>query len=179
MKNDEQQAIQLDRALVTEQIKANIQEQGYDDSILDFHQTHSCINGENQNSYNALNFESHVKQLNENYNIPLDREEPSGNKLKRLFQKVIKKLVRFYMEPVVSEQVRYNSEVTQTMNQVQLFHIDTQQDIDELNRLLRSNIYDMSKRIQELERELELVKSELAYYKKKEDSKNDYEEIKI
>lgn len=162
MKREDCQAIQLDKQAIVEEIKKEIREKGYGEKTLNFHDVRACT--DSQYSYDKVEFEEQVKILNALYYIPLDREEQTGNFLKRYMQKIVKKLVRFYFEPVVNEQVRYNAKVTQAMNQIHLYHLQLQQDMDEINERQRIATYDMTKRIQTLEKELVNIKTEMKMY---------------
>lgn len=159
--------IQIHTEEIMEEIRKEIQEKGYTENDLKlFREVDLKTDIAQQDCYDVDNFENHVANLNTMYYISVEHER-SGNAIKRILQKIIGKLIRFYVEPIVEEQLRYNIEVTHTMNQVRLYHVQSQQDIDELNESQRAATYDMTKKIQALEQELEDMKSRM---KDKEDN---------
>ncbi len=169
MNNSEQTKMQLDKSVIMQEIKAQVQPQNGDREENIFQEISKRFDGENQFSYNAAEFSEHIIGMNANYNVMPSENDLESNGIKRILQKVVKKLVRFYIDTIADKQTSFNAEVTQTLNQVQLYHEDTQQDIYELQQLQRNDTYEMQKKIHELERELEQIKNELEIIKGKND----------
>lgn len=141
---------------IIKQIQQDIAEKGYDESLLHFSEVDLQTTIANQDCYNQELFERQVARLNTDYNIILERPS-QGNPIKKAIQKLMRKLIRFYIEPVVKDQVQYNSLVTQTMNQVRLYQLQELQDIQELNASHRDASYDLTKQIRDLENELQAM----------------------
>lgn len=149
--------IRIDTEEIMAEIRKEIQEKGYNEQLLHFREIDLCTDIAQQDCYDMESFENHVANLNSMYHITTEHER-SGNVIKRFIQRIVGKLIRFYIEPIVAEQVKYNIEVTQTMNQVRLYHLQSQQDMDELNESQRAATYDMTRKIQMLEKELDEIR---------------------
>lgn len=176
MEKDDVQVVSVDKAAITEEVRKEMNANQYNEKTLNFDSISLCVNEENQYCYNEKEFEEHIKRLNILYNISKKHESHTGNVVKKFIQNFIKRLVRFYIEPVVDEQVRYNAEATRALNQIQLYHQQSQQDIDEINLLHRTTTYEMMKKLQSLEYELMMVKQQLEQYKEKVEIDDSYKE---
>jgi len=79
-----------------------------------------------------------VTYLNEHWEVSAYRELYVSSGLKgKMFvfvKKVIRKLTKFYVEPIVNDQNQYNAGVTRSMNEMRRFIRETQQENQELKK---------------------------------------------
>ncbi|MBR3515266.1 MAG: hypothetical protein IKO10_02840 [Lachnospiraceae bacterium] len=103
---------------IMEQIRTNIRERGYDKIPLSFEDvpiSQPLIAGEVE--YDAMVLRQEVQYLNQNWNnnwnVPV-----SGGGLRAKFKKLIRKLTRFIIAPIVAFQNEYNASNVRAIQQL-------------------------------------------------------------
>ena len=130
---------------IMKQIRAEIAEKGLQDDAIEFEELIGIDSMEGPQGFNRKRLNENVTYLNEYWEVLAYRELYVSSGLKgKVFvfvKKVIRKLTKFYVEPIVNDQNQYNASVTRCMNEMKRFIRETQQENQELK-----------KRIEELEK---------------------------
>lgn len=141
---------------IMQQIRAEIQENGYDASMLSFDDI-PMPNGYTPvkiGPYNADSLAESVSYMNNNYSIDAWRALKSGKPviggLIVFCRKVIRKLIKFYVEPVTISQSAFNQNTVTSMNQVRNHIVESDKTLEE-----------MQQKIAALTKEVETLKKEL------------------
>lgn len=107
---------------IMEEIRADIKEKGYTEDMLSFQDVKKVqATGFQYNEQECINL---VNCVNRDAFIPWYRDLGQGG-VKGFFKKVIRKMLVFLIAPMSDEQNRFNSDVTQTLNQF-MGYIDMQ-----------------------------------------------------
>lgn len=154
---DESKNVRVYTEEIMQEIKQDIKNKGYCEKILNFREVDLHTDISEQECYAQDTFEEHVSNMNHIYAVKVEHKQ-NVNIAKRIMQKIVAKFIRFYIEPIVEEQVQYNMEVVNAMNQIRLYHIQSQQDIEELNSTERESVYDITQKIQMLEKEIDEIR---------------------
>ena len=127
-------------------IRQNIKDKGYigEEKINNFDFTPE-INEED-------NFRYDLDTLNHIWNVNLEREILSRNKLFSFVKKVIRKLTRWYVVPMMQDQITFNSYAVRTINNLNK-QLNIQNDlIFEKNREIKKLLDEKDVRIKKLEK---------------------------
>ena len=160
-----QVSVKIQTEQIMDDIRKEIEQQGYHEELLHFREVDLETDIAKQECYDPEYFENAVANMNVYYKIPTEYNGHS-NPVKRLFQKIVVKLISFYMEPIAEAQTRYNVESTHAMNQIRLFHLQMESDLEELNITERSSSYDLIRTIREMENKMTQMQQELDDTKK-------------
>ena len=132
-------------------IRQNIKDKGYveEEKINNFDFTPQ-ISEEDNFRYDLLIFQTRFNILNRVWNINLEREILSRNKLFAFVKKVIRKLTRWYVVPMMQDQITFNSYAVRTINNLNKQNEKMRQILDEkearikkLEKLEKENDFDM------------------------------------
>ena len=130
---------------IMKQIRAEIAEKGLQDDAIEFEELMGIDSMDESQDFSRKRLNENVTYLNEHWEVSAYRELYVSSGLKgKMFvfvKKVIRKLTKFYVEPIVNDQNQYNAGVTRSMNEMRRFIRETQQENQELK-----------KRIEELEK---------------------------
>ena len=113
----------LDIEKIMSEIRENIKERGYTEKELTFakfaddYKKKNCV-GDIPKTYNRDAFENNLRKLDEGREIT-PWKLLVGNKIKVFIQKVIRKSIRFYVDPIVDEQNRNNYLITCLISQLE------------------------------------------------------------
>ena len=124
-----EQIIPVDVEKIMEEIRQEIKEKGYNDSMLSFRD----VDGSEQlkeltsDVFDLGEMERVVQQINMRSHLEL-YHPVEGSAFANFFKKVIRRLCRFMLIPIVDHQNAYNSSAAQSMNQA-LSYIKEQQKI--------------------------------------------------
>lgn len=125
---------------IMEEIRKEIKEKGYTNDLLSFEDVVESNSGNKT-------LEEYYDILNATWNIPAYRMLSGGKgpigRLKVFVKKVLRKIMKFYVEPIASEQTEFNA------NNVRLLNL--------INSYMELN----DRRIEMLESELEQMKQKL------------------
>ena len=135
---------------IMKQIRTEIREKGYVDNELQFSDI-ACLAGGSGVPFDMNQYKEEVESANESRLVLSYRDISSDRagvgKIITIVKKIVRKVVCFYIEPIVDDQNRFNEFSTRIMTQsVSRFEEDDQK-IDELEKKL----YDCEKKIRELE----------------------------
>lgn len=130
---------------IMKQIRAEIAEKGLQDDAIEFEELMEIDSMDESQDFSRKRLNENVTYLNEHWEVAAYRQLYASSGLKgKMFvfvKKVIRKLTKFYVEPIVYDQNQYNASVTRSMNEMKRFIRETQQENQELK-----------KRIEELEK---------------------------
>lgn len=135
---------------IMKEIKTQIAERGYSRTELRFADVVGGMEnslGEIPDYFELQNFDMTVDQMDAKRDVQCWRVL-SGSRISMFAKKVIRKLVKFYVEPIVKSQNEFNFYTTSAMSQMRAKYEDEQE----------IKLSEMQKRIEELEkrcRELE------------------------
>ena len=149
-------------------IRQNIKDKGYieEEKINNFDFTPE-INEED-------NFRHDLDTLNHIWNVNLEREILSRNKLFSFVKKVIRKLTRWYIVPIMQDQITFNSYAVRTINNLNK-QLDIQNDlIFEKNREIKKLLDEKDVRIKKLLDEKDVRIKKLEKIEKENDFNMDY-----
>lgn len=144
---------QINTEKIMAEIKAEIARRGYTDKILSFDDigefTDAVSSDGSDRSYNFNVLTDQVNNMNAQYNVLEYRIYPNAgvlNKIKGIIKKVIRKPIRFYINPIVTDQNEFNASAVRAMNQVRFYIAENE---------------DLKSQIEKLTEEVELLKSEI------------------
>lgn len=131
---------------IMEEIREDIIKKGLTNDMLSFSDVVLDDDIIRAIAFNKIAFNEELYLLNRNWNIQpykdLGNNQGIKNKIKVLLKKIIRKMIKFYVEPVVYEQDTFNASVVKSMNLINSF-------IDQKN-----------KEIEKLQEEIEKLKQE-------------------
>jgi len=121
-------------------IRLEIQVKGLNESMLSFQDVDGgeILKGlQNGEKYDPGELERLVQQVNLRSNVPW-YHRAEGNALANFIKKVIRKLIRFMIIPVVEEQNAFNGSAAQCLNQLLAYVKEQDQKITALERELQA-----------------------------------------
>ncbi len=138
---------------IMKEIRADIAAKGYADNEIPFGDI-ACLAGGTELPFDMKDYMDELKEMDESRTILAYRDIRSTRKglggLITFCKKVIRKIVSFYVEPLVDDQNRFNELTTITMAQTVRRFNDDDARIEELEK----KIYKCERRIRELEAQL-------------------------
>lgn len=135
---------------IMQEIRQQITERGYSRNELRFADVATEMSdslGEIADYYELQNFELTVERMDAKRDVQCWRLL-FGNKIIVLVKKVIRKLVKFYVEPIVKSQNEFNFYTTSAMAQLRA-KLEEEQDVKLLE--MQTRIEELEKRCKELE----------------------------
>lgn len=112
---------------IMSEIRADIKEKGLTGDMLSFADIPCDANPRNR----AEQFDPDLLQKNVSYisdNFRLTTDNPiTGNPVACFFKRAIRKLIRFYAEPIAEEQSALNANTAQAVQQLELYIEDSQE----------------------------------------------------
>ncbi|MCD8068121.1 MAG: hypothetical protein LUE87_04385 [Lachnospiraceae bacterium] len=141
----QEQMEQIDVEAIMQDIRKKIEEKGYRKSDLHF----ADITGPGEacpENFTAETFSSMVDFMNARSQVNCDGVL-QGNKIAVLIKKVIRKIIRFYIWPIVNDQNFFNSCATSAMTQLRLKLEEEQIRNEELT----SRLEELEKRLEQME----------------------------
>lgn len=106
---------QINIEKIMEEIRQEIQEKGYTNDMLSFDDI-TDFDEENKT------LEDYFDILNSTWNVQAYRELPGGNglvsKIIVFIKKVLRKLIKFYIEPIVADQDEFNANSVRLLNMI-------------------------------------------------------------
>lgn len=131
---------------IMNKIRQNIKDKGYveEEKINNFDFTPKISEEDN--------FRYDIDVLNRVWNINLEREILSRNKLFAFVKKVIRKLTRWYIVPMMQDQITFNSYVVRNINNLNKQNEKIRQILDEKDEKIRQILNEKDERIKKLEK---------------------------
>lgn len=133
-----EQIIPVDVEKIMAEIRQEIKEKGYNDSMLSFQD----VDGSEQlkelssDSFDLGEMERVVQQMNMRSHVEW-YYAVEGSAFANFFKKVIRRLCRFMLIPIVDHQNAYNSSAAQSMNQVLAYVKEQQKTIETLEARIK------------------------------------------
>ena len=131
---------QINVESIMKEIKKEIEVKGYTNDLLSFDDVVVDV-AMNVNKFDKIKFNEDIYVANHEWEVNPYRPL-QGNKVTVFFKKVIRKLVYFFVEPIVMAQDGFNASIVRMMNQMNCY------------------IEEKDKEIAELKKEIEQLKSE-------------------
>lgn len=151
---------------IMNEIRAEIKEKGYNSSMLSFEDIKCDTSLNDREAVNNDDFSKNLQYVNLNCSVQ-PYKELSGNKLIVLFRKILRKLIKFYIEPVVEDQNQLNIRFVRMFNFVES-RIKSEQSVSDVNELakqvsdLEIRMKSFSAYAEKLEKENEELRKRLA-----------------
>ena len=147
---------------IMSQIKREIKEKNLTADMLSFEDVPYEKPTDMSSGSSLEDCDSALTYMNTHYYIQ-PYKELQGNPLKVFFKKVIRKLTKFYVEPVVFEQNDFNANTTKALNSLRSA-VNTGSESSDMNdrlQVLELAQKELTKRIDSLERENAALREEL------------------
>jgi len=131
---------------IMQEIKAEIKENGYTNDLLSFNDIVIDTSGMNASNFDKIAFNEEIYTVNHTWNVQAYRVL-SGSKIALLFKKAMRKMVYFFVEPIVLEQDGFNASVVRLMNQMNCYVDETK----EQNEVLKKQVEELTEKIKQFE----------------------------
>lgn len=126
---------------IMSEIRADIKDKGLSGDMLSFADIPCDANPRNPvRQYDPDQLRKNISYVSDYYALSTENEL-EGGAFSRFIKKVVRKLTRFYVEPVADEQSAINANTAQALQQLELYTIDSQE----------QNTVALSKRVDALE----------------------------
>lgn len=109
--------MQIDIENIMDEIRQGIKQRGESADILDFEEIPFESLSVRTDKFSMNEFEANLNNANQRYFVQ-PYKPLHGNPLFVFVKKVIRKLIKFYIEPVVSDQNLFNVDILRSMNSV-------------------------------------------------------------
>lgn len=116
---------------IMKEIRNDIKTKGYTNDILSFDDVILDTSSINATKFDKVKFNEDIYIANHEWEVQAYRPL-HGNKLSVFCKKVIRKLVYFFVEPIVIAQDGFNASVVRMMNQVNCYIGEKDKEIEEL-----------------------------------------------
>lgn len=100
---------------IMQEIRNEIDEAGYTDDMLSFDDVDLDDGNFQFETFSKEDFNKEVYDLNHRWNIQTYRNLGSGGII-GFIKKIVRKMIRFYVDPVVEDQNQFNANLVKTMN---------------------------------------------------------------
>jgi hypothetical protein len=108
------------------EIRADIQEKGLTGDMLSFADIPCDANPRNRaEQFDPDQLQKNVSYVSDYFKLVTDNPI-SGGGLSRFFKKAIRKMIRFYAQPIAEDQSALNANTAQALQQLELYIQDTQ-----------------------------------------------------
>jgi len=136
----------IDIELIMQEIKADIKEKGYTNDLLSFNDIVVDTSTMNVSKFDKISFNEEIYTVNHTWNVQAYRVI-NGSKIALFFKKVMRKMVYFFVEPIVLEQDGFNASIVRLMNQMNCYVDETK----EQNLALKKQVEDLTEKIKQFE----------------------------
>ena len=140
---------------IMQEIRQEIKDKGYTNDMLSFREI-AAPPSVNDNALNISDLDANMNYLNNSYMIVSCRPL-QGNGLFVFIKKVIRKLTKFYVEPIVSAQNEFNAFNVRVLNVLSAFAKKQSEVPDE-----KDTVSGLSERLSTLELQLKTAASEIS-----------------
>lgn len=151
----------IDVENIMQKIRNEIKEKGYTNDMLSFNDIEIDISDLIVNEFNMYDFNEEIKLLNRLWNVKANRpiidKGTWKSKITKFMKKVIRKSIKFYVEPIATDQAIFNAMIVKTFNM--LSHYLRENNNDELNEKLEQALYEqeaMKREIEELKKQIKI-----------------------
>jgi len=136
----------IDIELIMQEIKADIKEKGYTNDLLSFNDIVVDTSTMNVSKFDKISFNEEIYTVNHTWNVQAYRVI-NGSKIALFFKKVMRKMVYFFVEPIVLEQDGFNASIVRLMNQMNCYVDETK----EQNLALKKQVEDLTEKVKQFE----------------------------
>jgi len=154
----EERKNKIDVESILEEIRKEIKENGYTNDLLSFDDCQVNMEGMSLNYFNKRAFYEEIVSINHSWNMAPDHAISfSGNIFKKfvaLIKKIIRRLIKFHIDPIVGDQNIFNFNMVKTMNMVNAYIDEKEVEIERLTltqEQMTTQIEQLSKKIKRLE----------------------------
>lgn len=165
---EQKQTSEVDVTKIMDSIRAEIKEKGMDTEVLPFesiplpNQTFDIDDG--IGPFSSEDFMDANMYLNQFYSVSVwhsvKSSKPVVGPVLTFFKKVNRKLIRFFIEPIVEDQNNVNINVTKSLNQIRNYILEKDEnDIDDQLKQLTAKVDELLTRVSDLEAENSKLKS--------------------
>lgn len=153
---------------IMEEIRAKIKEEGLDASKLSFEDIfmQSEELGTDIGDYRKEELISSCTYMNNHYEVsvwhPINSVQPVLGSFITFGKKVMRKLTRFFIQPIVEDQDHFNMHATRSMNQVRNYLIQKDKLLEESDKLIDEMLVkqaELNDRLSKLEKENEELRN--------------------
>lgn len=131
---------------IMQEIKAEIREKGYTNDLLSFNDIVVDTSTMSVTKFDKIAFNEEIYTVNHSWNVQAYRVL-NGSRIAVFFKKVIRKMVYFFVEPIVLEQNGFNASIVRIMNQMNCYVDETKQE----NSVLKKQIEELTEKIKQFE----------------------------
>ena len=111
---------------IMSEIRADIRDKGLTGDMLSFADIPCDANPRHRaEQFDPDQLQKNVSYVSDHFKLTTDNPIP-GNGLSRFFKKAIRKMIRFYAEPIAEEQSALNANTAQAIQQLELYIQDAQ-----------------------------------------------------
>jgi len=132
--------------LIMQEIKAGIKEKGYTNDLLSFNDIVIDTSTMNASKFDKIAFNEEIYTVNHTWNVQAYRVL-NGSRIALFFKKVIRKIVYFFVEPIVLEQDGFNASIVRLMNQMNCYVDETKKQ----NEILMKQVEELTEKIKRFE----------------------------
>lgn len=153
-----EQMINIDIERIMDEIRENIKRRGYKEEDIDFENITGNVKAVLgvKTDFSSYEFEHSLKTASSLHYIEYYRMIPKGG-LKSFIQRLIRKIVKFMMIPMVDQQNQYNYHIIMCMRQLEGFTKEQQMLLDQKERAideLEEKVFQLTKKYEALENRL-------------------------
>lgn len=145
---------------IMEEIRQDITEKGYTNDMLSFNDVVLDTSDLCVQKFDKVKFNEELYALNHNWEVKAYRAIPGNgsfkSKISGFIKKVIRKCVKFYVEPINTDQNTFNAITVKMFNLVECYISETKKN-EELNTTVEKLVAEQEK----LKKELEELKKKL------------------
>jgi hypothetical protein len=159
--------INVDVEKIMDEISISIKNRNYKHSELSFKDITIEDSLDLQDNFNVNEFNNNIYEINQYYNIQLNNPI-NGRKIVRFIKRIIRKLTQFYIAPIVDQQKLFNASTVRTLNQINFFIKNQQDNYDifdnvsfDIDKLVNKDFSLIQSNYFELKKENELLKENL------------------
>ncbi len=158
---------------IMSEIRAEIKEKGLSGDMLSFADIPCDANPRNPaKQYDSDQLRKNISFVSDYFVLTADNEIQGGF-LSRFFKKAVRKLARFYVEPIADEQSAINANTAQALQQLELYIMDSdeQNNIALLKRIEALELQQRNNRmeIDSLQKQTALLSQQIAALRKEQD----------
>lgn len=118
---------------IMQEIKADIRAKGYTNDLLSFDDVVVDTGSTHVVKFDKVKFNEELFTINHEWEVQAYRPL-QGNKITVFFKKVIRKLVYFFVEPIVLAQDGFNAALVRMMNEMNCYIDEQEQEIEGLKK---------------------------------------------
>lgn len=154
----------IDVENIMQEIRDDIKTKGYTNDMLSFNDMAVDTSDLVVPEFNMYDFNEEIKLLNRLWNVRANRPIVSNGTIRSnistFVKKVIRKFIKFYIEPITTDQATYNAMVVKTVNRLNCYIQENNK--DEWNRKLEELLCEQER----MKSEIELLKKQLEKYER-------------